>query len=94
MYNTSCLSREPYFATFSIIVFNVLAHIFVISLKLMVKKLGIHYHKRKKIVSMKDEYITEDYKYVVKYGHPAKYGSLLYMYICFLHDDCLLDTSL
>ena len=28
---------------------------------------------------MKYEEITGDWKYVAKYGHPAKYGSLLYM---------------
>ena len=49
---------SPYF---TIIFFNVLAQILVISLKLRVKKnLGIHYHKRKNFVSMADEEITGD----------------------------------
>ena len=42
--------------------------------------LGIHYHKRKNFVSMANEEITRDLIYVAKYGHPAKYGSLLCMF--------------
>ena len=53
--------EEPYFATFCYNCFQCFVQILAISLKLRVKKIfGIHNHKGKTFVSMKDEENTGD----------------------------------
>ena len=68
---------EPYFATFFYNCFQCFGHFFEADSK--IKFLEFITIKERTSVSRKDEEITGDWsKYVVKYGHPAKYGCLLY----------------
>ena len=72
--------EEPYFATFYYNGFQYseakFYHFFEAVDKNVLELIG---NRRKKSVSVQNEEITGNSKYVAKYGHLAKYGSSLYM---------------